>query len=345
MTQMTRMDRHKQTKEAEKVETVEPRVSQNKKPLKPPKNKKKKKKRKGILFYFLLLLFLLMVGSGIGYAKGFFSAKADKANQPQEVTDFKGQASQDGSINILLLGSDSRGADQGRADTIMIAHYNKKDKTPKLVSVMRDTYLPIPMGGQDNVEFNKVNAAYAYGGAERMRETLSYSFGIPIQYYAVVNFDTFPKFVDILSPGGIAINAEKTLDVEGTTIQKGEQKLNGHQALQYARFRKDEEGDFGRVRRQQQVMNALVKSAFNPKNVWRIPEVLGAVNGYTETNLPMTTAPSSALSYTFSKHRPLEILTVPVKGSYWDNYYDGAGSVLEIDQAVNKAAIDAFLKK
>lgn len=334
MAQMTRMDRHK--KEEQLVEHELPQ--KEKKP-----KKVKRKKRRGFFFYLFLILIIILLGSGIGYAKGYFSAKADQKNAPKQEIEFNGQPGSNGRTNVLILGSDSRGEDQGRADTIMVASYSTHDKTPKLMSIMRDTYVSIPMDNQE-IQQNKINAAYAFGGAEKMRQTITNNFGIPIQYYAVVNFKSFPIIIDTLVPSGLSIDAEKTLDVEGTTIQQGPQKLNGNQALAYARFRKDEEGDFGRVRRQQQVMTAIMKDALKPTNLWRVPEVTGTALGYTDTNIPFTNLSKISASYLFSKHQPMEILTVPVKDSYVDSYYDHAGSVLEINAEQNKQAIQNFLQ-
>ncbi|MEG2254601.1 MAG: LCP family protein [Vagococcus sp.] len=361
MSNMTRMDRHRQ---AEKEKNEKKNKKQVKEQLqgpvpdndyksggggnippkgtKPPKAKKPKKKRKKTRI-FLMVLLVVVILCTFGYFKGYMATKMDKNNQQPDVGNFVGEKSTDGSTNILLLGSDSRGEDQGRSDTIMIAHYDKKNKQPKIVSIMRDTFVPIPT--KDGVEYNKINAAYAYGGPELVRQTIKQTFGIPIQYYAIVNFESFPKIVDTLAPGGLKIDAEKDLEVEGTVIKKGPQKMNGHEALQYARFRKDEEGDFGRVRRQQQVMSALVSTSLSPLNAWHIPEALGKVRGYTQTDIPFSFYPSAGMNYLFSSHKPLEILTVPVKDTWTDGYYDYAGSVLEIDEGANKAAINEFFNK
>ncbi len=304
--------------------------------------KKPRKKRKKLRVFFLVLIVLLILGI-LGYMKGYMATKLDKKNLQPDVGQFLGEKGVDGSTNILLLGSDSRGEDQGRSDTIMIAHYDKRTKQPKIISIMRDTFVAIPT--QDGIEYNKINAAYAYGGPEMVRKTIKETFGIPIQYYAIVNFESFPKIVDTLAPSGLKIDAEKDLEVEGTVIKKGPQKMSGEEALQYARFRKDEEGDFGRVRRQQQVMTALLSTSLNPLNSWRIPEALGNVRGYTQTDIPFSFYPSVGMNYLFSKHKPLEILTVPVEGTWSDGYYDYAGSVLEIDEAANTAAINNFFNK
>lgn len=341
---MSRMDRHKQV--------AEPQVNQENnsqpKPKKQPsffkkRDKKRKQGRGGCLKIVGIFVLAIILLSAVGYGIGFFKAKQDKNNFSIEVNEFNGQKAHDGSTNILLLGSDSRGEDQGRSDSIMIAHYSKRDKQPKIVSIMRDTFVGIPT--QDGLEYNKINAAYSYGGPELVRKTIQQNFDIPIQYYAIVNFDSFPKIIDTISPKGLKINAEKDLEVEGVNIAKGPNRLSGLETLQYARFRKDEEGDFGRVRRQQQVMTALTKQALNPLNSWRIPETLGAIDGYTDSNVPFSFYTKTGLSYTFSFHKPLSILTIPVEGSWQDAYYDHAGSVLEIDEAANKQAIQQFFSK
>ncbi|MGO3731570.1 MAG: LCP family protein [Vagococcus sp.] len=341
MSNMSRMDRHRQTEQDKQKSEESSKVTNGKKKqaITEKKTKKKRKKRKMI---WLILLIILSVLIG-GYFKGIAAAKIDKNNKQADVEQFMGEKSSDGSVNVLLLGSDSRGADQGRSDSIMIAHYDKTHKQPKLVSIMRDTYVGIPT--QDGLEYNKINAAYSYGGPELVRQTIKQTFGVSIQYYAIVNFDSFPKIIDTLAPGGLKIDAEKELEVEGTVIKQGQQKMDGHQALQYARFRKDAEGDFGRVRRQQQVMTSLLKQGLNPLNAWRLPETVGKVQGYTQTDIPFSFYGKTGTSYLFSRHKPLEILTVPVKDSWNDGYYDHAGSVLEIDEAMNAQGIAAFFAK
>lgn len=351
MADMTRMDRRRQEeqeKEAKKKQTNDKKqqVIPNKTTAEPtmPKGKKnkpkKRRKKKRLIVWILLILIGL---TAFGYMKGLMSTKFDKNNKQADVGHFSGEKSGDGSTNILLLGSDSRGEDQGRSDSIMIAHYDNKTKQPKLVSIMRDTYVTIPT--DNGPENNKINAAYSYGGPELVRKTIKDNFGIPIQYYAIVNFESFPKIVDTLAPSGLKIDAEKDLEVEGTVIKKGPQKMSGEEALQYARFRKDAESDFGRVRRQQQVMSALLQQGLNPLNAWRFPEAVGKVQGYTQTDIPFGFYPKSGMSYLFSKHKPLEILTVPVEGTWSDGYYDHAGSVLEIDTQANGQAIKNFFNK
>lgn len=340
---MSRMERfHNQGEEGNSVQET-PKIKQPKQSKKPKKPKKVKKHRgsmaQSIGKLLLLLIILIAAYSFYEYNKGLRAAKHDKDFAPQEYKEFSGQKSTDGSINVLFLGSDSRGADQGRSDTIMIAHYNKKDKTPKLVSFMRDTYANIPGYG-----YNKINASYSFGGPELVRQTIKTTFNVDVEYYAIVNFGSFPKIIDTLTPSGLKLDAEKDIELDGVNISQGTQKMDGHTALQYARFRMDEEGDFGRVRRQQQVMNAIFAQGLSAKNILNFPEAVGKIQGYTHTNLPGSLYPSIGKDFLFGLSKPLEKLTIPVDGSWSDGYYADAGSVLEIDEAVNAHAIAEFLK-
>ncbi|MGY3747827.1 LCP family protein [Vagococcus salmoninarum] len=337
---MSRMERfHSEEQTGAKNEEGLNNSPQGKKPKKP---KKVKEHRGSVAQSFgkllLLIIVLLAAFSFYEYNKGIRVAKNDEDFGEIEITDFSGQKSQDGSINVLLLGSDSRGDDMGRSDSIMIAHYNKKDKTPKIVSFMRDTYANIPGYG-----YNKINAAYSFGGPELVRQTIKATFDIDVEYYAIVNFGSFPKVIDTLVPNGLEIDAEKDLEVEGDDIKKGLQRMDGHLALQYSRFRKDEEGDFGRVRRQQQVINGIFDQGLSLKNSHNLPEAIGKVQGYTSTNVPAKIYPGIVKDFLFGLSKPLDKLVVPVEGSWDYNSYPDAGSVLEIDESVNSQAIKNFL--
>ncbi|MFC0232998.1 LCP family protein [Vagococcus entomophilus] len=335
---MSRMDRYNQPSVQENQQSMERRQQQSEHHHPPKKKRKKRHLFRNIL---LLLFLLLLVFGGYSYAsykKGLESAKNDKSIPQIKVDEFNGEASSDGSVNILLLGSDSRGADQGRSDTIMVAHYSKNSKTPKLISFMRDTYVNIP-----GVGYNKINAAYSYGGPDLVRKTLKNMFGISIQYYAIVNFESFPKVIDTLLPSGVKINAEKDLDLDQVFIKKGWQSMTGKQALQYARFRHDEEGDFGRVRRQQQVMTAIMKQAVSPKSLFTFAEAVGKVQGYTTTDIPNSFYLSVAKDFVIGSVNPLEKMTVPVDDSWSYENYTSVGSVLSIDELKNKLAVQKFV--
>ncbi|MBC1342829.1 LCP family protein [Listeria welshimeri] len=307
------------------------------------RHSQKRKARKGRIFVTILVALLILVGvvAVIGYFQ--YQSSLKEAQNDSKLKDYKfnGVKADGDAINVLLIGSDSRGADQGRSDSLMIAHYNTKTNTPKLVSIMRDTYVDIPGHGK-----NKINAAYSYGGPELVRQTIKENFGVDVEYYVVANFEGFPKIVDTLAPEGIKINAEKDMSKNiDVSIKKGEQVMDGKTLLQYARFRKDAEGDFGRIRRQQQVLEALKEQALDVGDVTKIPDVIGKLQGYSSTNIPNGTLMSIGADFLLGKTKTMEKFAIPVEGKWHNERIEGAGSVLRLDDmAANAQALQDFLK-
>ncbi|MBC1340128.1 LCP family protein [Listeria welshimeri] len=307
------------------------------------RHSQKRKARKGRIFVTILVALLILVGvvAVIGYFQYQSSLKEAQNDSKLKEYKFNGVKADGDAINVLLIGSDSRGADQGRSDSLMIAHYNTKTNTPKLVSIMRDTYVDIPGHGK-----NKINAAYSYGGPELVRQTIKENFGVDVEYYVVANFEGFPKIVDTLAPEGIKINAEKDMSKNiDVSIKKGEQVMDGKTLLQYARFRKDAEGDFGRIRRQQQVLEALKEQALDVGDVTKIPDVIGKLQGYSSTNIPNGTLMSIGADFLLGKTKTMEKFAIPVEGKWHNERIEGAGSVLRLDDmAANAKALQDFLK-
>lgn len=304
---------------------------------KSPKKPKKKKRFSWPKRILLVLLLLIVLAVGF-FFKGKSYAENDTSLPKEELETFNGVKSSNGAHNILILGSDTRGEDSGRADTIMVLQLDGPSKKPKLVSFMRDTFVDIP--GYDD---NKINASYALGGAELVRQTLAENFNIQCNYYAKVDFQSFEKIVDSMFPSGVKIDAEKDLNLDGVDIAKGSQKMDGHTLLQYSRFRMDEEGDFGRVRRQQQVMTAVMGQLKNPLALLRTPESLGRLVGYMSTDVPTSFMIKNGPSLLLKGGSGIERLTVPVENSWQNVDYDYAGSVLQIDPDMNRAAVQNFL--
>ncbi|EGC68882.1 LCP family protein [Enterococcus casseliflavus] len=313
---------------------------------KPPKLKKtkqpkqKKKRKHPVLRIVVRVLLVLFAYSLIAFLVGQQVARSDAAFSTTDEETFNGTAAANGARNILLIGSDSREGEAGRADTIMVLQLDGPSKQPKLLSFMRDTLVTIPGYGE-----NKINAAYAFGGADLVRQTLAENFGLETNYYAKVDFRSFEKVIDTLFPSGVAINAEKDMSKNlEVAIKQGQQQMNGLELLQYARFRMDEEGDFGRVRRQQQVMDAIFSEMKNPLAILKLPYAAGKVLGYASTNLPM----SFLLKNTFSIARGaggVDSLTVPVADSWQYGSSASAGSVLVVNLETNQQAIRNFLNE
>lgn len=243
--------------------------------------------------------------------------------------------------NYLLLGMDNDGSGRSRTDTMMVLSWDKSEGHVRIVSLMRDIYAEIP--GYQNY---KLNTAYYLGGVQTAKDTITGMFGIPIHHYAIIDFENFESIIDIAFPKGVAMNVQKEMSKNiGVTLTPGEQKLDGQELLGYARFRADEEGDFGRVRRQQEVMNAMKQEAFTFGTVARSPKILGAMSNFIETDLTELDLVKKSIPLLMNKGMTVETLTVPVEGSYWFNSYDHAGSVIEINLEENRGAITNFLTK
>jgi polyisoprenyl-teichoic acid--peptidoglycan teichoic acid transferase len=305
---------------------------------------KKKRKWKSLLLVLLVLICAISGYSYYQYKQGI-NQSINKINENNEngVTDevftFNGKKDQYGATNILLLGSDSRGEEKARADTIMIAHYNEDKGTYKLTSIMRDSYVTIPGHGK-----HKINQAFMRGGPELMRKTIKENFDIDLQYYTIVDFEGFVQLIDEAFPNGVEINVEKKMEEYiDVTLEPGLQRLNGKEMLGFVRFRHDAIGDFGRVKRQQQAIQAIGDQLSGIQTIPKLPKLIGVVTPYVNTNMDTGDILFMAKNF-FSKDRgPLETFRIPIEGSYQDARVPGEGLVLEIDLEQNNEAFHKFM--
>ena len=193
-----------------------------------------------------------------------------------------------GKFNILLMGEDNVEGSR-RSDTILFITVDIDDKNIRILSLPRDTRVMIPGHGTQ-----KLNHAFAYGGQDLMRATISNYLGEPILYYMIVDYDSFPAFVDML--GGVEIDVPKRMryvDRAGgldINIQPGLQTLDGKTALHFVRFRKDALGDIGRIQRQQQFLKAMLKKAYDPRVIIRLPELAAQAMKIFRTDMPTSFA-------------------------------------------------------
>ncbi|AJO16663.1 Regulatory protein MsrR [Bacillus paralicheniformis] len=273
------------------------------------------------------------------YKKGLSESDGDFKEDGQ--FEFNGEGSDLDEVNILVLGIDSRGEDHSRSDSMMVIHYNKKQKQPKLISIMRDSYVDIP--GYDK---QKVNAAYAYGGPELVRKTLKESFDLDINYYAIIDFKGFAKIVDAVAPDGIEVDVPKKMSYGiGMTLQPGKQILHGDRLLGYVRFRHDRESDFGRVRRQQEIFSELQKEAMSIGNIAQLPKLWGLVDPYIETNIPNGVIFSLGKDFLLGSVKETKSFRLPVDGSFTNKDDPTYGAVLDLDLEQNKEELKRFLNE
>jgi len=334
-----------------------------------PEVKKKKPRRffKRVLIWLLLLITCVAAGMIIMFLRGFQSATT--SNKPADakaaqVEVFNGQDTKDG-VNILVMGTDGRigqNSAETRTDTIMVLNVSGSDKKIKLVSFMRDNLVYIDgysqiVNGKKQRD-NKLNVAYELGeqegqkGAEMVRKVLKDNFDLDIKYYALVDFQAFATAIDTLFPDGVTIDAQfSTLngqplteatvgdDLHATetesptqTIRAGKQQMNGSTLLNYARFRDDDEGDYGRTKRQQQVMSAVLEQIKDPTKLFTGSEALGKVFGMTSTNLSYSFLLTNGLSVIEGAQNGIERMTVPELGDWVDAYDVYGGQGLLVDQ-------------
>lgn len=179
---------------------------------------------------------------------------------------------------VAILGTDQRTDEPARTDTIMLVRYDMENKKATIVSLPRDSYVKIPGKHKD-----KINAAHAYGGVDLTIETVEELLDINVDYYAKANFEGFKEAIETL--GGVKVNAKKPIRYENIYIPAGEQTLKGDDLLMYVRFRKDADGDFGRINRQQEVILSIAKDLIKPSNLIKVPKLLSIASEHVDTNL------------------------------------------------------------
>jgi len=308
------------------------------------KKLQKKRKRKRLLKTTVLVLFLLMAVT-FGFAYFQYKQGINKAGEEstidQEVYEFNGVKDQYGGTNILLIGSDSRGEESARSDTIMIAQYHPKKHSYKLISIMRDTYVDIPNHGK-----NKINAAFALGGPELLRQTIKENFDVDIKYYAIVDFDGFIHLIDEAFPTGVEIEVEKAMSAYvDVPLEPGLQRLDGAHLLSYVRFRHDAMGDFDRVKRQQKALKEVSSQFASFQTLSKLPKLVGVMKPYVNTNMDTSDIIFIGKDYISKDNRDIDTFRIPVDGTFNPERISGIGEVLRLDIEDNADAIGDFLAK
>ncbi|OIJ10144.1 transcriptional regulator [Anaerobacillus arseniciselenatis] len=319
------------------------------------KKREKNSKIKRKVFLLIFLITLLAILSAVAYTTQQYERARQESlrlieesrgqQEELEEIEFHPEEEADEYVHVLLVGIDNEGGGRGNTDTIMVAQYQPKNGKAKLVSLMRDTYVSIP-GYRDN----KINASFALGGPELLRKTIKENFGINIHYYALIDFNGFVRVVDIISPDGIEVDIERRMFYQdgagdvSINFQPGLQRLDGKQALNYVRFRNDSENDFGRVRRQQEVLSILKDDLLTFSGVTRLPSLLGSIEPYIQTNLQSRQMLDYGRDFFLNPVGDVETLTIPADGHYTDARYSHAGAVLELDMEKNKQILHEFLE-
>lgn len=261
--------------------------------------------------------------------------------------------------NVLLIGTDSRDLSQerGRSDSMILASINKKTRELTLTSFLRDSYVYI----DDEYGYGKLNAAYSYGGAGLLMDTIESNYGVRIDDYILISFAACANVIDAVGGVKLDLSDEEADAVNEILISEvnelmgddrnddlldggGEQKLDGKQALSYSRIRYVGNADFERASRQRTVMTqVLKKAAVNPVAMARIfvtalPELstnlsVGKSYGYT------LRAPFLLIGY------QLKTQQIPADDTFYGDDVDGE-SVLRVDCDANRQVLkDTIYRK
>lgn len=245
---------------------------------------------------FLLVLVIGLPIAAFGLTSSMLGDMHD-SNIETSSLDSLSHSNKEGINNILIMGSDARPGDtSARTDSMMILTVDKIHKDIKITSLARDTFVDIPGHG-----YSKLTHAYAFGKEDLLIKTIEQNFGIDINDFALINFESFIAIIDALDGVTLDVTANEINELNkfipetynwSTNKDKGEmklientgkQKLNGYQALSYARIRHNDSA-FGRDNRQRMIVMSIIKEMKNtPK--FKYPFILKAAAPYVSTNM------------------------------------------------------------
>ena len=351
-----------------------------KKDLKAPEISPSGKKKRYIILSVILAVVVLLVGLGVYFVKDYFSYNYNEITEEPEQLGFE-EVKDERIINIALFGLDTRSPDSfdGRSDAIMILSINAGTSEIKLISVMRDSLVPIEKNG--NTSYNKINSAYASGGPELAIKTLNTIFDLDISEYVSVNFFKLADIIDLV--GGIEVNLTESevshintgvrevcgiltdseiyyvnasvgeicgvlgLNVEEYKVSSsGTQHLNGIQATAYARIRytaniEGTTNDYGRTDRQRYVMEQLLNKVMAMEKTQYI-KLIKPILSSCETSLTYGEVFDVAVNVLASKPT-FEDARVPQQDFLMPSPNAGVGSVVYYDLNFAAKLIHAFI--
>ena len=282
----------------------------------------------------ILIIIPLM---GIGYVYFKLNSIYDKEEAKQiNATEESERNKENGITNILLVGVDGNNMEKGnRSDAMMIATIDEKNNDIRITSLARDTYVDI-----EGYSTEKLTHAYAYEGASLLISTIKNNFGIDVDKYIAVSFESFEKIIDIL--GGVEINvSEKEVSQINGVNNSGIQTLNGSQALAYSRIRYIDSA-YERDNRQRTVIEALYNKFANGSN-GNIMDIANEVLRYTKTNMAPLEIVSIANKAIKIKDTDFDQVEFPFEEARKDNNISEKGWVIEWDKDYNKDKLNKFI--
>ncbi len=244
--------------------------------------------------------------------------------------------------NILFIGSDARGDVAGqRSDTMILFSIDTKHRQIKLTSFLRDSYVYIPYLERSS----KINASFSTGGAQATIDTVEYNYGVDVDNYIMIDFQSFEQIVDLL--GGVTIDVTEREakymreDVKIPYIKAGKNKMNGKVALWYCRIRYLD-NDFKRTERQRKVISAIIKKATKtsiPDLINLVEQVVPNISTDINRNELLSLGVNALLRYI---RYDIVQQQMPADGTWRDSYVNGS-YVIKFDEEENRQILREFL--
>ncbi len=300
---------------------------------------------------FLLAVALLAVAFGLGYytlmdslTSGINRVEVDtsaKVTAAEEVAHVEVRCNTSSVINVLLLGIDDNGESGSRSDTMMIASVDTKNGTVKLCSILRDNYVTIP--GYDK---NRINSAYAYGGAELALQTVEANFRLDIDDYVSVDMEAMRHIVDAIGGVKITITEAEAGQInryswsKNPPVSAGEMLLDGKQAVCYAQIRKID-SDFGRTNRQRVLIGAIVAKC-KTLSIGELTGLIKTVSPYLTTNMSSSEIATMGLRVLPALTGEFGQMSIPADGTYTGKTIRGM-DVIVSDLEENTRLLHEFL--
>lgn len=312
----------------------------------PAGTRRKRKTTRNVLLVFLGLVVVAAIVGTVFVANlaHSYDSKTEKIADAFPDDASRPAKSDSGAMNILLLGSDSRGdsvdmagagqASDQRSDTMMWVHIPGDRKNIVMMSIMRDTWVDIPGVGEA-----KINAAMANGGVPLVVETLEGLFKNRLDHVAIVDFEGFKAITDSLGGVNVDVPVAFTTADDKFNFAAGPQMLNGDQALGFVRERYAfADGDYQRVRNQQIFLKSVMNTALTPAtlaNPVKINDLVGKVSPYltVDEDLDAGVLGSLAVSLRDVRGSDVKSFTLPNLGT--GTSADGQSIVVKDDAAIS----------
>jgi LCP family protein required for cell wall assembly len=237
-------------------------------------------------------------------------------------------------LNIMLIGVDQRKDEPSRSDTLMLVMLNLKDKAIDVISIPRDTRVKI----EGLANRTKINHAHPNGGLELTKKTVEQLLGLPVHYYIETNFLGFENIIDTI--GGVDLDVEKRMyyPPEDIDLKKGQQHLNGHDALGYVRFRSDGQGDIPRIERQHYFLKVLTNQMLQPATLLKLPKITGELFSNVNTDMSIKDLLILVGEFKNINSQNIRFFNIPGKPEYI-----GGGSYFVVDEEKLQALTDDIL--